>query len=116
MNLPLSLFLSPTRPLQAEARLAAKRAARAEAREIRMRELERQQKEVKKHTITVSLISGWNLALVLLNVFICQNMIGINFYVHIVTIYPFIHLVIYLSICIELTPDLSINQIYVEIF
>lgn len=36
---------------QAEARLAAKRAARAEAREIRMRELERQQKEVtsRKH-------------------------------------------------------------------
>lgn len=33
--------------LQAEARLAAKRAARAEAREIRMKELERQQKEVK---------------------------------------------------------------------
>jgi len=32
---------------QAEARLAAKRAARAEARDIRMRELERQQKEVK---------------------------------------------------------------------
>uniref|UniRef100_H3DKF8 LRR binding FLII interacting protein 1 n=1 Tax=Tetraodon nigroviridis TaxID=99883 RepID=H3DKF8_TETNG len=31
---------------QAEARLAAKRAARAEAREIRMRELERQQKEI----------------------------------------------------------------------
>ncbi|CAG11226.1 unnamed protein product, partial [Tetraodon nigroviridis] len=31
---------------QAEARLAAKRAARAEAREIRMRELERQQKEL----------------------------------------------------------------------
>uniref|UniRef100_A0A8C2GD34 Leucine rich repeat (in FLII) interacting protein 1a n=1 Tax=Cyprinus carpio TaxID=7962 RepID=A0A8C2GD34_CYPCA len=31
---------------EAEARLAAKRAARAEAREIRMRELERQQKEV----------------------------------------------------------------------
>lgn len=51
MTLPLSF---PTRPLQAEARLAAKRAARAEAREIRMRELERQQKEVKKHTITVS--------------------------------------------------------------
>lgn len=43
-----SLSFSPTRPLQAEARLAAKRAARAEAREIRMRELERQQKEVKK--------------------------------------------------------------------
>uniref|UniRef100_W5L1Z4 Leucine rich repeat (in FLII) interacting protein 1b n=1 Tax=Astyanax mexicanus TaxID=7994 RepID=W5L1Z4_ASTMX len=33
------------RELQAEARLAAKRAARAEAREIRMKELERQQKE-----------------------------------------------------------------------
>lgn len=33
---------------QAEARLAAKRAARAEAREIRMKELERQQKEVKR--------------------------------------------------------------------
>ncbi|XP_043916248.1 cingulin-like [Protopterus annectens] len=32
--------------LQAEARLAAKRAARAEAREIRMKELERQQKEI----------------------------------------------------------------------
>ncbi|XP_012879097.1 PREDICTED: leucine-rich repeat flightless-interacting protein 1 [Dipodomys ordii] len=32
--------------LEAEARLAAKRAARAEAREIRMRELERQQKEI----------------------------------------------------------------------
>ncbi|KAF7214350.1 transcript variant X19 [Nothobranchius furzeri] len=32
---------------EAEARLAAKRAARAEAREIRMKELERQQKEVK---------------------------------------------------------------------
>ena len=31
---------------QVEARLASKRAARAEAREIRMRELERQQQEV----------------------------------------------------------------------
>ncbi|KAL1273100.1 hypothetical protein QQF64_028962, partial [Cirrhinus molitorella] len=31
---------------EAEARLAAKRAARAEAREIRMKELERQQKEI----------------------------------------------------------------------
>ena len=31
---------------QAEARLASRRAARAEAREIRMRELERQQQEV----------------------------------------------------------------------
>uniref|UniRef100_A0A8C1JS58 Leucine rich repeat (in FLII) interacting protein 1a n=1 Tax=Cyprinus carpio TaxID=7962 RepID=A0A8C1JS58_CYPCA len=38
-------FCFPIRPLQAEARLAAKRAARAEAREIRMKELERQQKE-----------------------------------------------------------------------
>lgn len=33
---------------QAEARLAAKRAARAEARDIRMKELERQQKEVRR--------------------------------------------------------------------
>ncbi|KAM9631401.1 leucine-rich repeat flightless-interacting protein 1 isoform 27-T27 [Morphnus guianensis] len=38
--------LSPAARQQAEARLAAKRAARAEAREIRMKELERQQKEV----------------------------------------------------------------------
>ncbi|KAM6997211.1 leucine-rich repeat flightless-interacting protein 2 [Tautogolabrus adspersus] len=35
---------------EAEARLAAKRAARAEARDIRMRELERQQKELSLHT------------------------------------------------------------------
>ncbi|XP_016059077.1 PREDICTED: leucine-rich repeat flightless-interacting protein 1 [Miniopterus natalensis] len=35
-----------SRVLQAEARLAAKRAARAEAREIRMKELERQQREI----------------------------------------------------------------------
>ncbi|KAL0964218.1 hypothetical protein UPYG_G00320990 [Umbra pygmaea] len=34
---------------EAEARLAAKRAARAEARDIRMRELERQQKELSSH-------------------------------------------------------------------
>ncbi|XP_061320692.1 leucine-rich repeat flightless-interacting protein 2 isoform X8 [Pezoporus flaviventris] len=34
---------------EAEARLAAKRAARAEARDIRMRELERQQKELSQH-------------------------------------------------------------------
>lgn len=34
--------------LQAEARLAAKRQARAEAREIRMRELERQQREAEE--------------------------------------------------------------------
>ncbi|NXC63395.1 LRRF2 protein, partial [Aleadryas rufinucha] len=39
--------LSPAAQQQAEARLAAKRAARAEAREIRMKELERQQKEVR---------------------------------------------------------------------
>ncbi|XP_066088829.1 leucine-rich repeat flightless-interacting protein 1 isoform X49 [Saccopteryx bilineata] len=38
--------LSPEAQKLAEARLAAKRAARAEAREIRMRELERQQKEI----------------------------------------------------------------------
>ncbi|XP_069716672.1 leucine-rich repeat flightless-interacting protein 1 isoform X4 [Phaenicophaeus curvirostris] len=38
--------LSPAARLEAEARLAAKRAARAEAREIRMKELERQQKEI----------------------------------------------------------------------
>ncbi|NWR93655.1 LRRF2 protein, partial [Furnarius figulus] len=37
---------TPVFPWQAEARLAAKRAARAEAREIRMKELERQQKEI----------------------------------------------------------------------
>ncbi|NWH32853.1 LRRF2 protein, partial [Chloropsis hardwickii] len=41
------LILSLCSPSQAEARLAAKRAARAEAREIRMKELERQQKEVR---------------------------------------------------------------------
>lgn len=34
--------------LQAEVRLAARRAARAEAQEIRMKELERQQKEVSR--------------------------------------------------------------------
>jgi hypothetical protein len=38
---------------QAEARLAAKRAARAEARDIRMKELERQQKEVTRGAL------GW---------------------------------------------------------
>ncbi|XP_028365499.1 leucine-rich repeat flightless-interacting protein 1 isoform X16 [Phyllostomus discolor] len=40
--------LSPEAQRVAEARLAAKRAARAEAREIRMKELERQQKEVEE--------------------------------------------------------------------
>ncbi|XP_068052745.1 leucine-rich repeat flightless-interacting protein 1 isoform X38 [Anomalospiza imberbis] len=38
--------LSPAAQQQAEARLAVKRAARAEARKIRMQELERQQKEI----------------------------------------------------------------------
>lgn len=37
------------RVLQAEARLAARRQARAEAREIRMRELERQQREAEEN-------------------------------------------------------------------
>lgn len=44
--------------LQAEARLAAKRAARAEAREIRMKELERQQKEVTRGSSSV-LVGGF---------------------------------------------------------
>jgi len=39
--------------LQAEARLAARRQARAEAREIRMRELERQQKEIEENADSV---------------------------------------------------------------
>jgi Double stranded RNA binding protein (DUF2051). len=39
--------------LQAEARLAARRQARAEAREIRMRELERQQKEIDENADSV---------------------------------------------------------------
>ncbi|XP_018415461.1 PREDICTED: leucine-rich repeat flightless-interacting protein 1 isoform X2 [Nanorana parkeri] len=42
----ISDCLSPAAQNVAEARLAAKRAARAEAREIRMKELERQQKEI----------------------------------------------------------------------
>lgn len=42
--------LSPEAQKLAEARLAAKRAARAEAREIRMKELERQQKEVEERS------------------------------------------------------------------
>ncbi|XP_045554053.1 leucine-rich repeat flightless-interacting protein 2 isoform X7 [Salmo salar] len=49
-------FLSAFSQLKAEARLAAKRAARAEAREIRMKELERQQKEVT-HTHLCMVIS-----------------------------------------------------------
>lgn len=43
---------------QAEARLAAKRAARAEAREIRMKELERQQKEVMPTSSLVLFTGG----------------------------------------------------------
>ncbi|XP_063647009.1 leucine-rich repeat flightless-interacting protein 1 isoform X37 [Pan troglodytes] len=42
--------LSPEAQKLAEARLAAKRAARAEAREIRMKELERQQKEPSEYS------------------------------------------------------------------
>lgn len=49
---PCHLFLSLS-VSQAEARLAAKRAARAEAREIRMKELERQQKEVRMKVDTL---------------------------------------------------------------
>ena len=41
MDITIHLFT-----FQAEARLAAKRAARAEARSIRMKELEKKQKEV----------------------------------------------------------------------
>ncbi|XP_049337746.1 leucine-rich repeat flightless-interacting protein 2 isoform X8 [Astyanax mexicanus] len=44
---------------EAEARLAAKRAARAEARDIRMRELERQQKEVSYHHSSSSSSRKW---------------------------------------------------------
>lgn len=46
--LSLCFYSPPPFHSKAEARLAAKRAARAEAREIRMKELERQQKEVYK--------------------------------------------------------------------
>ncbi|XP_053139260.1 leucine-rich repeat flightless-interacting protein 1 isoform X42 [Hemicordylus capensis] len=61
---------SPDAQILAEARLAAKRAARAEAREIRMKELERQQKEVEerpekdfeKGVRTVSSLSAATLA------------------------------------------------------
>nr|XP_057914240.1 leucine-rich repeat flightless-interacting protein 2 isoform X7 [Doryrhamphus excisus] len=44
---------------EAEARLAAKRAARAEARDIRMRELERQQKELSYRTSSSSSSKKW---------------------------------------------------------
>ncbi|XP_027533872.1 leucine-rich repeat flightless-interacting protein 1 isoform X7 [Neopelma chrysocephalum] len=62
--------LNPAAQQQAEARLAAKRAARAEAREIRMKELERQQKEIEerpekdfeKGARTVSSLSAATLA------------------------------------------------------
>lgn len=45
LQLSKNLLLTLIVVLQAEARLAAKRQARAEAREIRMRELERMQRE-----------------------------------------------------------------------
>ncbi|XP_061644873.1 leucine-rich repeat flightless-interacting protein 2 isoform X14 [Phyllopteryx taeniolatus] len=44
---------------EAEARLAAKRAARAEARDIRMRELERQQKELSYRSSSSSSSKKW---------------------------------------------------------
>ncbi|XP_037063868.1 leucine-rich repeat flightless-interacting protein 2 isoform X7 [Peromyscus leucopus] len=43
---------------EAEARLAAKRAARAEARDIRMRELERQQREGVEDTLSLRSLGG----------------------------------------------------------
>uniref|UniRef100_A0AAQ5YB76 Leucine rich repeat (in FLII) interacting protein 1a n=1 Tax=Amphiprion ocellaris TaxID=80972 RepID=A0AAQ5YB76_AMPOC len=51
---------------EAEARLAAKRAARAEAREIRMKELERQQKESTIYGISLWIIVTWDVA-------VCSN-------------------------------------------
>ncbi|CDQ58588.1 unnamed protein product [Oncorhynchus mykiss] len=44
---------------EAEARLAAKRVARAEARDIRMRELERQQKELSSRHSSSSSRKSW---------------------------------------------------------
>ncbi|RMB92744.1 hypothetical protein DUI87_30794 [Hirundo rustica rustica] len=57
--------LSPAAQQQAEARLAAKRAARAEAREIRMKELERQQKE--NELWSVAMYPSFTLALFLVS-------------------------------------------------
>uniref|UniRef100_A0A671LHW9 Leucine-rich repeat flightless-interacting protein 2 n=1 Tax=Sinocyclocheilus anshuiensis TaxID=1608454 RepID=A0A671LHW9_9TELE len=48
-------YISLSSLVQAEARLAAKRTARAEARDIRMRELERQQKEPSSRCTTPAL-------------------------------------------------------------
>ncbi|KAG8559195.1 hypothetical protein GDO81_017264 [Engystomops pustulosus] len=53
----ISDCLSPEAQHVAEARLAAKRAARAEAREIRMKELERQQKEASDEDDVMSVTS-----------------------------------------------------------
>ncbi|KAM9249660.1 leucine-rich repeat flightless-interacting protein 1 isoform 2-T2 [Dugong dugon] len=53
--------LSPEAQRLAEARLAAKRAARAEAREIRMKELERQQKEASDEDERISVGSRGSL-------------------------------------------------------
>ncbi|KAM9084377.1 leucine-rich repeat flightless-interacting protein 1 isoform 8-T8 [Megaptera novaeangliae] len=55
--------LSPEAQRLAEARLVAKRAARAEAREIRMKELERQQKEASDEDERVSVGSRGSLRL-----------------------------------------------------
>nr|XP_020732104.1 leucine-rich repeat flightless-interacting protein 1 isoform X12 [Odocoileus virginianus texanus] len=55
--------LSPEAQRLAEARLAAKRAARAEAREIRMKELERQQKEASDEDERMSVGSRGSLRL-----------------------------------------------------
>ena len=45
--MPVYIFYYCLIIFQAEARLAARRQARAEARDIRMRELEKQQKDVR---------------------------------------------------------------------
>ncbi|EPQ06167.1 Leucine-rich repeat flightless-interacting protein 1 [Myotis brandtii] len=64
--------LSPEAQRLAEARLAAKRAARAEAREIRMKELERQQKEASDEDERVSVGSRGSLRVSNLNARVCM--------------------------------------------